>query len=153
MKIRNKIQIPFSQDRIWDLIADPALMKAWNPRIREVVPVTLGRPQANSRYRIRYRLGSRESNYFAEIMEFEESSRVVLHLEGGALPKKGYIQETFELVPNNKGTLLSQQILIERGGLSIPEQLMLRLRNRVGRTSGKKYLSLLLEMAGAAPLP
>ncbi len=151
MKIRNKIQLAFSQDKIWDLIADPAQMKAWNPRIREVVPITLGRPKANSRYRIRYKLGNRESNYFAEIMEYEEASRFVLHLEGGALQKKGYIQETFELAPNNKGVLLSQQILIERGGLSIPERLMLRLRNRVGRYSGKKYLSQLIGMAGAAP--
>lgn len=151
MKIRNKIQLPLSQDAIWSLIADPALMKVWNPRIKEVVPVTLGKPKANSRYRIRYSLGNREGNFFAEIMEYDESSRFVLHLEGGALKKKGYIQEIFELVPNNKGTLLSQQILIERGGLSILARLMLRLRNRVGRTSGKKYLSQLLGMAGAAP--
>ena len=148
MKIRNKIQLPFSQDILWSLIADPGVMKAWNPRIKEVVPVTLGKPKANAQYRIRYRLGNMESNYFAEIMEFEEFSRFVLHLEGGTLPRKGFIQEIYDLVPNSRGTLLSQYILIERGGLGISARLMLRLNNRMGRSSGKKYLLKLLEMAG-----
>jgi len=150
MKIKSKIQLPFLQDTLWALIADPAAMKAWNPRIKEVVPVTLGKPKANSRYRVRYRLGNRESNYFAEIMEYDEFSRFVLHLEGGTLPGKGFIQEIFELIPNNKGVLLLHQILIERGRLGIRTRLMLRLSNWVGRTSGKKSLSRLMGLAESA---
>jgi len=153
MKIRNKIQLPFSQDALWGLISDPAVMKAWNPRIKEVVPITVGKPKANAQYRIRYALNSSESNYLAEIMEYEEFIRLVLHLEGGSLPRKGYIQEIYDLVPNSNGTLLSQQILIERCGLSTSERLMLRLSNRVGRFSGKKYLLRLKEIIGAAVQP
>lgn len=148
MKIKNKILLPVPQDRLWELIADPAVMKSWNPRIKEVVPVTLGKPKANARYRIRYALSSSESNYLAEIMEYEEFSKLVLHLEGGNLSRKSYIQEIYELAPNSTGTLLSQQILIERGGLSISARLMLRLRNRLGSSSGKKYLTKLRGMAG-----
>lgn len=147
MKIRNKIILPFPEDRIWGFIADPVLMKLWNPRIKEVVPVTLGKPRANSQYRIRYRLGSRESNYLAEIMEYEEFSRLVLHLEGGNLPKKGFIQEIYELSSGSKGTLLIQNILIEHGGLSVSAGLKMRFNNRIGRSSAKKYLMKLRNMA------
>jgi len=150
MKIKSKIQLPFSADTLWALIADPAAMKAWNPRIKEVVPVTLGKPKANSRYRIRYRLGSMESNYFAEIMEFDEFSRFALHLEGGSLPRKGYIQEIFELIPDNKGVFISHQLLIERSGLGITARLMLRISNCVGQASGKKSLSRLMGLAESA---
>lgn len=147
MKIRNKIQLPFSQDNIWGLIADPAVMKAWNPRIKEVVPVTLGKPKANAQYRIRYRLGNRESNYLAEIMEYEEFSRYVLHFSGGNLPKKGYIQEIYEMYQDSKGTLLRQTVLIEKSGMGIAYRLSLRMRNIIGTSSGKRYLGCLRELA------
>ncbi len=140
MKIRNKIQLPFSEEAIWCIIADPATMKTWNPRITEVVRITPGPPKANAQYRIRYRLGSRESNYYAELLEYEEFFRFVMHLRGGALPKNGFIQEIYELTPNSKGILLSQLILIERGGLNLPARLMLRLRNLLGSSSAKSYL-------------
>jgi hypothetical protein len=130
------------------LITDPSVMKSWNPRIKEVVPITLGKPKANAQYRIRYALNSSESNYLAEIMEYEEYSRLVLHLEGGNLPRKGYIQEIYELIPNSTGTLFVQQIMIIRGGLSLPAGLILRIRNLIGRSSGKKYLTRLRGMAG-----
>ena len=149
MFIKNKIQILAAPENIWDFITDPAIMMSWNPRIKAVVPVTLGKLRANSQYRIRYELGSRENNYFAEIMEYEECSRIVLHFEGGGLPKKGYIQEIYELTPNSKGTLLMQSILVEQAGCGIPAQLVIRLGNLIGKSSGKKYLSQLKHLAEA----
>lgn len=147
MKIRNKIHLPSSPDVIWGLIADPAVMKVWNPRIKEVVPVTLGRPKANAQYRIRYKLFRRGSNYLAEIMEYDEFTGFILHLEGGTLPKKGFVQEIYELVPDSKGTLLRQTILIEKSGIGLFGRLSLRIRNRIGRSSGKKYLACLRDLA------
>lgn len=147
MKIRNKIQLPFAPDSIWSLITDPLLMKTWNPRIIAVVPITPGKPQANSRYRIRYRLAMEESNFLAEIMEYEDHARLVLHFSGGNLPKKGFIQEIYEIVSDSKGTLLRQTILIEKSGMNIASRLALRMRNVIGASSGKRYLGRLKELA------
>jgi len=63
--IKYKIQIFSCTGEDLVFIADPEIMKSWNPRIKAVVPVTPGKMQANSQYRIRYELGSRENNYFA----------------------------------------------------------------------------------------
>jgi ligand-binding SRPBCC domain-containing protein len=147
MIIRNKIRISAPSEKIWDFIADPSAMKSWNPRIKEVVPVTLGRPKANSQYRIRYKLGGAESNYLAEIMEYEEFSKLVLHLEGGILPQKGFIQEIYNLTPDDSNTLLIQQLIIENSGRGMLSALLLRMRNMAGKTAGKKYLSKLKEIA------
>ena len=147
MIIKNKIQLSASPENIWGYITDPMLMKIWNPRITAVVPITLGKPQANSQYRIRYKLSAKESNFLAEIMEYENLARIVLHFSGGNLPKKGFIQEIYEIFPDSKGTLLKQTVLIEKSGISIAGGLSLRMRNIIGATSGKRYLSSLKELA------
>jgi hypothetical protein len=126
-------------------------MRSWNPRIRAVVPVTLGKPKATSQYRIRYSIGGREDNFLAEIMEYEEHHRLVLHFAGGTLPRKGFIQEIYELMPDERGTLLIQRIVMEETGLRFPARLWMRLRNRIGRSSGKRYLSRLRELAEGRP--
>ncbi|MDP2158728.1 MAG: hypothetical protein Q8K68_13590 [Nitrospirota bacterium] len=125
-------------------------MKTWNPRIIAVVPITPGKPHANSRYRIRYRLARKESNFLAEIMEYEDQARLVLHFSGGNLPRKGFIQEIYEIVSDSKGTLLMQTILIEKSGMGIVGRLGLRMRNIIGRSSGKRYLGCLRKLAEAS---
>ena len=147
MIIKNKIRLSALPENIWGLITDPMLMKTWNPRITAVVPITLGKPQANSQYRIRYKLAAKESNFLAEIMEYEDLARLVLHFSGGNLPKKGFIQEIYELLPDSDGTLLKQTVLIEKSGMGIGGRLSLRMRNIIGNSSGKRYLCRLRELA------
>ncbi|MBI5075131.1 MAG: SRPBCC family protein [Nitrospirae bacterium] len=147
MIIKNKIRMSAPPEKIWGFITDPMLMKIWNPRITAVVPITPGRPQANSQYRIRYKLAAKESNFLAEILEYEDSARIALHFSGGNLPKKGFIQEIYEVFPDSKGTLLKQTVLIEKSGMGIAGRLSLRIRNIMGASSGKRYLSRLRELA------
>jgi hypothetical protein len=149
MLIKNRIQISAPAEKIWALIADTSAMKDWNPKLKAVVPVTLGKPKANSQCRIRYRLGGEERNLLAEIMEYEEYSRLVLHFSGGSLPKRGYLQEIYELTTNSRGTLLMQNILIENTGSGILRRLAMRFTNRIGRSASKKYLARLRSMAEA----
>ncbi len=147
MIIKNKIRLSAPPEKIWRLIVDPVTMKSWNPRIRAVVPITLGKPQANSQYRIRYKLAAKESNFLAEIMEYEDLTRLVLHFSGGNLPRKGFIQEIYEINPDSKGTLLKQTFLIEKSGMGLFARLSVRVRNILGASSGKRYLSRLKELA------
>ena len=133
--------------KVWEFIADPLLMMKWNPRIIAVVPVTAGGPQPNAEYRIRYMLVSKESNYSAEILEFEEHNRITLHLSGGDLPKRGFIQESYEIAQDSRGILLLQSIIIEKSGLGLCRRLALRLKNMIGPVSGKKYLLKLRDLS------
>lgn len=147
MIIKNKIRLSAPPENIWGLIIDPMIMKIWNPRITAVVPITLGKPKANSQYRIRYKLAAKESNFLAEILEYEDLARLVLHFSGGNLPKKGYIQEIYEIFPDSKGTLLKQTVLIEKSGMGMAGRLSLRMQNIIGTSSGKKYLGRLRALA------
>jgi len=144
--IKNKIRLFAPPENIWGLITDPMLMKTWNPRITAVVPITPGTPQANSQYRIRYKLAAKESNFLAEIMEYEELARLVLHFSGGNFPRRGFIQEIYEMLTDSKGTLLKQTVLIEKSGMGIAGRLSLRMRNVIGKSSGKRYLGRLKEL-------
>jgi uncharacterized protein YndB with AHSA1/START domain len=145
--IKNKIQLSAPPEKIWGLITDPMIMKTWNPRITAVVPISLGKPQPNSQYRIRYKLGAKESNFLAEILEYDDLARLVLHFSGGNLLKRGFIQEIYEMFPDSKGTLLRQTVLIEKSGMGIASRLLLRLRNIIGASSAKRYLNHLRELA------
>jgi len=145
--IKNKIRLSAPPEKIWELIVDPFAMKSWNPRIRAVVPITPGKPQANSQYRIRYKLAAKESNFLAEIMEYEDLVRLVLHFSGGNLPRKSFIQEIYEVFSDSKGTQLRQTILLEKSGMGIAGRLSLRMRNIIGASSGKRYLGRLKQLA------
>ncbi len=115
MILRDRINIDCTTDAVWHLIEDPVLMKTWNLRVREVVPVTLERRKEGCRYRIRYQLSTLESNFEAEIMEYHEPQRFVLHLSGGCLPKGSYIQESYDLSGGGSTSLLQTVELYGRG--------------------------------------
>jgi len=147
MILKNNIEISVPPKKLWGFIADPVRIMSWNPKIRAVIPVTLGEPKAGSQYRIRYRLISGEDNYASELMEFEEPMRCVLHLKGGNLPARGYIQEIYQITEKGHGCLLTQTILIGQAGIFSPRSLHIRLRHLIGAGSARHYLQKLKKLA------
>jgi len=117
MVLKNRIEISVPPKKLWGLVSDPVRIMSWNPKIRTVIPVTIGELRAGSQYRIRYHLFHGEGNYAAELMEFEEPVRCVLHLKGGNLPAKGYIQEIYEITEKQRGCQLTHTILIDQAGI------------------------------------
>jgi len=119
MILKDKIHIDRSPEEVWQYIQGPALMKEWNPRIRAFVPVSWGEPAEGYKYRVRYKMIGRESNFLAEFMEYQKPVKLLIHLSGGNLPVKGYIQEIYELAENTRGTLLKQRIEVYNSGTNI----------------------------------
>ncbi len=149
MTLLDKIQIGCAPGAVWQLIKDPLVMRSWNLRIREIVPTCLGEPRAGSRYRVRYELGGKVSNFEAEIMEFQEPLRLVLHLSGGGLPKGGYIQEVYELSVCDGGTFLKQNIEVYGSGMGIVRRLTILFIHRLARPAGRRYLLKLKDLVEA----
>jgi uncharacterized protein YndB with AHSA1/START domain len=145
--LKDKVQIDRSAGEVWRFLQSPAVMKDWNPKIRAVVPVSSGEPSEGCRYRIRYDLNGKESNFLAEIMEYQEPSRLLLHLAGGSLPRRGYIQEIYELTPNANGTLLMQQTEIYTSGRDIFSGYLAAFIHFIGKLSKKRYLMTLKKLA------
>ncbi|NJD55996.1 MAG: SRPBCC family protein [Nitrospirae bacterium] len=147
MILKNKIEISVPPEKLWGFIADPVRIMSWNPKIRKVIPVTIGEPKAGSQYRIRYHLIGGEGNYAAELMEFEAPVRCVLHLKGGNLPTKGYIQEIYEITEKQHGCQLTQTILTDQAGIGFFRALHARLGHLLGSGSARRYLRRLKKLA------
>jgi len=145
--LKDKVQIGRSAEEVWRFLQSPALMKDWNPKIKAVVPVSSGEPSEGCRYRIRYAVNGKESNFLAEIMEYREPSRLLIHLTGGNLPRKGYIQEIYELAPNAQGTLLMQRTEIYVSGRHIFSGYLAAFIHFIGKLSKKRYLMNLKKLA------
>ena len=145
--LNDKVQVGRSAEEVWCFLQSPALMKDWNPKIKAVVPVSPGEPSEGCRYRIRYDLNGKESNFLAEIMEYEEPSRLLIHLTGGNLPYKGYIQEIYELTPNTQGTLVKQQIGIYTSSMRLFSGCRAAFTHYFGKLSKKRYLMTLKQLA------
>lgn len=150
MVLRDKIQIERPPDQVWRYLQSPVLMKEWNGKIKAVVPVSWGEPAEGFRYRVRYRTNSRESNFLAEFLEYQEPARLVIHLSGGDLPVKGYIQEIYELTANTGGTLLRQRTEVHNPVANIFSRCLIFLGHYCfGIFSGKKHLRRLKELIEA----
>ena len=145
--LKDKVQIGRSAEEVWCFLRSPVLMKDWNPKIKAVVPVSPGEPSEGCRYRIRYEMNGKESNFLAEIMEYRQPSRLLIHLTGGSLPRKGYIQEIFELTANSSGTLLMQRTEIYTSGRHIFPGYLAAFIHYIGKISKKRYLMTLKKLA------
>ena len=143
MILKDKIQIGRSPEEVWQYIQSPELMKEWNPRVKAFVPVSWGEPAEGYRYRVRYKMIGRESNFLAEFMEYQKPVKLIIHLSGGNLPVKGYIQEIYELAENSGGTLLKQRIEVYTSGIHIFSGCITIFIHFFSRFSRKKHLRLL----------
>jgi hypothetical protein len=145
--LKDKVQIGRSAEEVWCFLQNPTLMKEWNQKVKAVVPVSSGEPSEGYRYRIRYDLNGKESNFLAEIMEYRKPSRLLIHLTGGNLPCKGYIQEIYELTPNGEGTLVKQQVRIYTPCTHIFSGCRAVFTHYFGKLSKNKYLMPLKKLA------
>src|SRR5574340_785291 len=150
MILKDKIQIDRSPEKVWQYIQSPALMQKWNPAIRAFVPVSWGEPSEGYRYRVRYKMIGRESNFLAEFMEYQKPLKLLIHLSGGNLPVKGYVQEVYELDENARGTLLKQRMEIYNSGMNIFSVCVRVFIHFFSRFSRKKHLRLLKDFIEAS---
>ena len=143
MILNDKIQIDRPPEEVWQYIQSPALMQEWNPRIRAFVPVSWGEPAEGYKFRVRYKMIGRESNFLAEFMEYQRPVKLLIHLSGGNLSVKGYIQEIYELAGNAGGTLLKHRVEVYDSGMHIFSGCMAIFMHFFSRFSRKKNLRLL----------
>lgn len=147
MILTSTLQIQAPPETLWRLLVSPASLQSWNRNIGVIVPVSPGDLREGSRIRLRYSLRGKESNYLAEVLEYEEPKRLVFHLTGGNLPIRGYIQEIYELKSDADGTFLQQFIVLENTGLASLSLLVMKAGHIFKGLAGRKNLSALKDRA------
>jgi len=147
MILKDKIQIDRTPDVVWGYLRGPARIKEWDPKIKAVVPVSWGEPAEGYRYRVRFKMNGKENNFLAEFLEYQEPSKLLVHLSGGNLPAKGYVQEIYELTGNTNGTLLRYRLEVHNSRHIFSNCLILFIHYSFGIFSRKKHLRALKELA------
>ena len=153
--LRDSIQINRPPEAVWRVLEDPERMSSWNPNVRAVTPISWGGRTRGFRYQITYALSGRKNELSAEIEEYQEPVRLVIHLTGGNLPRNGYFREVYDLSKNPTGTLLTQTIQIHHSGINPFFRWVIWLLHRFGWPTGMTYLAALKDLVerGAEPPP
>lgn len=148
MKLVDTIFINRPAGTIWAFLENPANMPLWNPKVKRVSPSSFAGPQQGYRYAITYQMHERAkaSEFLAEFVHFEPSSKLVIRHTGGLSPRNSVIEEMYELSERDGGTSLTQSIDIGNSGIPIFFRLLIWLIQRWGKPTGKRYLETLRDI-------
>ncbi len=146
MLLRDKVQINSNPEVVWGYIASPDRLKSWNTKVKAIVPISREEWTEGFRYRVRYELYGREGNFLAEILEYKKPEKLIIHLTGGNMPVRGYVQEVYELSEHKDGTLLKLSFGIYNAGINIFSRSFIVISHLFGIKAGKKYLRKLKEL-------
>lgn len=95
---------------VWQWVSQPGGWQSWNPKIEDVVPLSLDAPRLGWRFRIVYRVRKSAQLVEAELIEFVPGERLVCRTIGGDLKPGGEIIETYSLVADEETTLLTHAV-------------------------------------------
>ena len=95
---------------VWQWVAEPRGWSAWNPKIEDIVPMTVEPPGAGWRFRIAYRLRKSRQLADAELVECVPGKRLVCRMTGGDLNPGGWILETYDLQADEDTTVLTHTV-------------------------------------------
>jgi uncharacterized protein YndB with AHSA1/START domain len=95
---------------VWQWVCEPRGWPAWNPKIEEIVPMSLQPLGPGWRFRIAYRLRKSRQLADAELVEFVPERRLVCKTVGGDLKPGGFILETYELHADEDTTVLTHTV-------------------------------------------
>ncbi len=91
---------------VWRWVCEPRGWPAWNPKIEDVVPMSVEKPGIGWRFRIAFRLRKSRQLADAELVEWEPNKRLVCRVTGGDLKPGGWILETYEMHADEDTTML-----------------------------------------------
>lgn len=98
---------------VWQWVSEPRSWMAWNPKVTDVVPMSVERPGQGWRFRIAMRLRKQQQLADAELVEFVPGRKLVCRTTGGDLKPGGWILETYELQPDEDTTVLTHTVDLE----------------------------------------
>jgi len=98
---------------VWQWVSEPRGWPAWNPKIEDVVPMSVEPPATGWRFRIALRLRKSRQLADAELVEWVPGKRLVCRVVGGDLKPGGWILETYEMQADEDTTVLTHTVDLE----------------------------------------
>ena len=145
--LRDKVHIDADPEDVWALLEDPEMVKAWNPKLKSVEPISHGPRRIGYQYRAVYEMGGRQNEVTAEIEEYQPPVKLVICERGGRLPPEGRARHEYKLSHRRRGTLLRHKTTLIDSGIPLAVRLLIKFIHVFGRPTGKTYLERLGELA------
>jgi len=104
---------------IWKWVGQPRCWVTWNPKVLDVVPMSLDSPREGWRFRMAYNLRKNPALAEAELIAYEPGRRLVCRTTGGDLKPGGEIIETYLFEPDEDTTVLTHDVDLSRSGMPL----------------------------------
>ena len=146
MRLRSRVTIAAPPERVWPLLADPAQMSRWNPKLISTKRTRSGPVSRLERYSLTYRMSGRETAHDAEVVEYEPPTRLSIRLRTSKRknPDSVSATETYVLRKVSGGTSLIQILELPIPWLLSP---IVWLIHRFGTPTDEPYLERLKDLA------
>ena len=155
--VTGRVRIVAPPVRIWPWLAEPRSWPVWNPKVGELLPLSVDAPRAGYRFRLTYRPGKRSNRVEAEIVEFRAPEQLVCRISGGDLAPGGVVFERYSLRQAERGTLLTHSVDLGQSRMPVLARVaavvMARLFNPRGELGHVANLKALIEDGVPPPEP
>lgn len=152
MILRDRRYMAATPERVWAILADPALMELWNPKCvrceadRENVHVGL-------RFKAVFRLSGPEREAQCEIVDCQPDVFLAVRFSGDAFRRAGYVDETFRMTPTADGTRIIHEVDFTHSGLPWLLKVFVKVMDTIGYKAGKSSLDGIKELAEQSSHP
>lgn len=121
---------------VWQWVSEPRGWIAWNPKIEDVIPLSIDTPREGWRFRIAYRLRKKKRLAEAELVEFLPGQRLVCRTMGGDLNPGGAILETYTLQADEDTTVLTHTVDLAQSKMPYPARFAVVFLTNVFNSNG-----------------
>jgi uncharacterized protein YndB with AHSA1/START domain len=148
MTLREEIIIQRPAAKVWEILADPSLMAAWNPKC-QAAAAGGQRVRLGLRFTATFQLSGPAQAMTGEIIACEPGQRLTTRFTGAAFPRDAYADETFVLEAAGTNTRLVQTVDYTHSGLPWFVKLLMKLLATFGHSVGNSSLDGIKELAEA----
>lgn len=121
---------------VWQWVCEPRGWPAWNPKIEDIVPMSMQPPGPGWRFRIALRLRRSRQLADAELIEFVPEKRLVCRMIGGDLKPGGWILETYEIQADEDTTVLTHVVDLANSKMPFYARFMVKFLNGLFNAKG-----------------
>ena len=143
--LRDKTRVDATPERVWAILADPAMMALWNPKCVRC-KADDDRVRVGLRFNAVFRLSGPERHAECEVVDCLSGETLTIRFTGDAFRGGGYVDETFRLARSGDGTDVTHEVDFTHSGLPWLLQAFMKVMDIIGHKTGRSSLDCIKEL-------
>jgi len=144
MIFRDQIKIRVAAATVWQFVSNPENQPRWNPKVKDVLPLSHGSPGIGYRYRLCYVMSGKATECDAEIVEFDAPRRLATRMReltqsDSKAGDRTFVEE-FTIIDHADYVLLQQKVTVSGFRIPVVFRFLFWLLMRFGKPVGPRYL-------------